>query len=69
MITVTGDAKITMGGQDVTKTVTDKDFVSIEGLGCKIEVCQHESDGRNYGRLEWGGENKFRCKKCGDFYK
>lgn len=31
--------------------------------------CQHESDGRNYGRLEWGGENEFKCKKCGAYYK
>lgn len=38
MITVTGNAKITMGGQDVTEIVTDKDIVSVEGLGCKIEL-------------------------------
>lgn len=65
MITVTGDAKITMGGQDVTEIVTDKDTVSIEGLGSKISVCEHEHNGQML--LSYPG--KYHCIKCGEFYR
>lgn len=79
-ITITGDAKITMGGQDVTDIIKDKDTVSIEGLGCKISVCEHESDGSSYLETEMGvleGHlNEFvdrnahlKCKRCGEFYR
>ena len=64
-IQITGNAKITMGGQDVTKIVKDKDTVSIEGLGCKIELCSHESpyagDAAKYGGI--------KCIKCGELYR
>lgn len=71
MITVTGDAKITMGGQDVADIVTDKDTVSIEGLGCRIEVCEHEaSDERKPVFVEEAGAHiETKCIKCGEFYR
>ncbi len=69
MITVTGDAKILMGGQDVTEIVTDKNTVSVEGIGCKIEVCEHESDGNATALLCNSPIYQFKCKKCGAYYR
>ncbi len=31
--------------------------------------CEHESDGKMYGAMEWGAPRSFRCKKCGEFYR
>lgn len=30
--------------------------------------CQHESDGKMYGAMEWGATGQLKCKKCGEFY-
>lgn len=31
--------------------------------------CQHESDGKMYGPMEWGAAATFKCKYCGEMYK
>jgi|SRR6185503_19117743 len=33
------------------------------------DVCQHESDGKQYGAIEWGGAPTFKCVSCGKFYR
>jgi len=33
------------------------------------DVCQHESDGKQYGAIEWGALPTYICKKCGRVYK
>lgn len=33
-----------------------------------LKKCQHESNGKMYGAMEWGAAGQLKCKKCGEFY-
>lgn len=39
------------------------------GHKSSLAECQHESDGKQYGAIEWGALATYKCKKCGEFYK
>jgi hypothetical protein len=42
----------------------------IKDTGVQLEFkCQHESDGKKYGAMEWGASPAYKCKKCAEFYR